>query len=125
MFETIDPQPYRFSWGEPTWTTAPSYDNALAEFLGDLACRRDIPEEQTISLAQRALVREITIRSSASEPDSVKLAHSWSKLFAIRVTGPNCPPAKGLPENMWRQLVEIAAWSDLPEPPEAIAPGSR
>ncbi len=47
----------------------------------------------------------------------------WPKLFAARVTGPDCPPAKGLPEDMRRQLEQLAARSGPSKAAEATAPG--
>ena len=97
MFELGDPEPEPFNWGRPNWATEEAYDEDLATFLGDLACGRDVPEAQTQGLARRALTQLL------AEPDRL-----WPRLFAARLIGPDCPPAKGLPEDMRRQLEELA-----------------
>jgi hypothetical protein len=117
MFEPGDPQPQTFTWGRPTWDTGPAYDEDLAAFLGDLACGRDAPEAQIRGLVRRALEPA----RPQGEPDRV-----WPRLFAARVIGADCPPAEGLPENLRRQLEELAARGDpaaaLPEtaPPDPV-----
>jgi hypothetical protein len=113
MFNAGDPKPERLPWGPPKWTREQTYDEDLAKFLGDLACGGDVPEAQTRGLASRAL-----------DPASDASSRLWPKLFASRVTGPDCLPAKGLPEDMRRMLERLAARSGPSKAPEASAPGS-
>jgi hypothetical protein len=113
MFNTGDPKPEPFRWGIPKWTEQ-TYNEALAKFLGDLACSSDAPEAQTRGLATRASV------VSANEHAAL-----WPELFAARVLGPDCPPAKGLSDYQREQLEEIAAKSVPTKAPEATAPGPR
>jgi hypothetical protein len=115
MFEPGDPQPERFAWGRPNWDTERAYDQDLAAFLGDLVCGRDAPEAQIRGLARRALEPP---RPQEGGPDRL-----WPRLFAARVIGPDCPPAEGLPDNVRRQLAELAAQGDAAAaPPEASTP---
>jgi uncharacterized protein YjbI with pentapeptide repeats len=104
MFETGDPRPEPFTWGRPNWDTEQAYDEDLAAFLGDLACGRDAPAAQTHGLARRALE---PARPEGGEPDRL-----WPRLFAARVVGPACPPAEMLPDDMRRQLEQLAAQGD-------------
>jgi uncharacterized protein YjbI with pentapeptide repeats len=97
MFDAVDPEPEPFSWGPRKWVTEQAYDEELADFVGDLGCGGDVPEAQTRGLASRAL---------ATSADPVR---PWPKLFAARVIGPDCPPAERLPEDMRRQLEQLAA----------------
>jgi hypothetical protein len=113
MFDAGDPNPEPFPWGKPTWTEQ-TYDETLAKFLGDLACSRNAPEAQIRGIAYRALYFLVPW------VDSDRL---WRKLFAARVLGPDCPPAKGLREETHRQLEQLAAQSALSKTPEATAPG--
>ena len=85
MFSAGDPDPEPFNWGSSKLTTERTYDEALAKFLGDLACSRDAPEAQVRGLARRALE---AARLQDGEPDRV-----WPRLFAARVIGADCPPA--------------------------------
>jgi uncharacterized protein YjbI with pentapeptide repeats len=101
MFETGDPKPEPFQWGDRRWTTAPAYDEDLGKFLGELACAPEVAEAQIRGLARRALT------PARPEPDRL-----WPKLFAARVTGADCPPAETLPGNMRHQLEELAAQGD-------------
>jgi hypothetical protein len=107
MFEPGDPEPEPLDWGPPKWPTEQAYDEDLAKFLGDLACGRDVSEAQTRGLARRALVTAGFDKSIKGEPDRV-----WLWLFAARLIGPDCPPAKGLPEDMRHQLEQLAAKAD-------------
>ena len=103
-----------FRWGQPNWVTEQAYDADLATFLGDLACASDVPEAQTRSLARRALA------TPAFEPERV-----WPPLFAKQVTGPDCPPAKALPEDTRRQLEQLAGRDDAAvAPPQTSLPAS-
>jgi hypothetical protein len=107
MFEERDPEPDPFDWGPLKWGTPEEYDMVLAYFLGDLACGRDVTEAQTRGLVRRAL-------TTSDVPQRI-----WTRLFAARVTGPNCPPAAGLPEGVRRDLEQIAI--QLKEEPVADA----
>jgi uncharacterized protein YjbI with pentapeptide repeats len=100
MFEPSDPEPEPFSWGRPMWATEHAYDQDLAKFVGDPACGTEVPEPQTRGLARRAI-------ATSSEADRL-----WPRLFAARLIGPRCPPAKRLPDYMRRQLEELAAQGD-------------
>jgi uncharacterized protein YjbI with pentapeptide repeats len=104
MFETSDPQPEPFEWGDRKWTTERAYDEDLGAFLGDLACGGDAAEAQIRGLARRALE---PARPEEGEPERL-----WPRLFAALVIGADCPPAKGLPDNMRRQLEELATQGD-------------
>jgi hypothetical protein len=108
MFETGDPQPEPFAWGEPKWATERAYDEDLAAFLGDLACGRDVTDAQTRGLVRRAL--EPAQQEGAP-------ARVWPRLFAARLIGTDCPPGEGLPGDMRRRLEELAAQADA-----AVAP---
>jgi uncharacterized protein YjbI with pentapeptide repeats len=100
MFSAGDPEFEPFRWGQPSWVTEEAYDTNLATLLGRLACAAYVPEAQTRGLATRAL-------------------WDYERLYARRLTarliGPDCPPAKSLPDDMRRRLQELAA------PPEAAA----
>jgi hypothetical protein len=63
-------------------------------FFGNLACPSDLPGAQTRGIARRAIL------------DSDRL-FAWR--LAARLSGPDCPPAKGLPEDTRRQLEQLAA----------------
>ena len=99
MFEPGDPEPEPFDWGPRKWATEEAYDEDLAKFLGDLACGSDVPEAQTRGLARRAL----DLRTSG------RVRPPLAQALAARLIGPDCPPAKGLPDDMRRQLEELAA----------------
>jgi uncharacterized protein YjbI with pentapeptide repeats len=103
-----DPVPLPFPWGRAKWFSEHEYDRDLAEFLGDLACGRDVPEAQTRGLANRAVW-------IGRAPDRL-----WPRIFAARVTGPDCPPAAGLPEDMRRNLEELAAQLEEESPTVAV-----
>jgi hypothetical protein len=113
MFEAGDPEPEPFAWGERRWATERAYDEDLAAFLGDLACGRDAPETQLHGLARRALEPA----RPQGGPERV-----WPRLFAARIVGADCPPAEGLPENLRRQLQELAARSDQAAALQETAP---
>jgi hypothetical protein len=115
MFETGDPQPEPFTWGRPNWNTERAYDRDLAAFLGDLACSRDAPEAQTRGLARRAL-------EPAGKGEHDRL---WPKLFAARVIGPDCSPAEGLPDDVRRQLEQLAAQTDAAAASPEVSPPDR
>jgi uncharacterized protein YjbI with pentapeptide repeats len=85
MFNAGDPKPEPFPWGKPTWTEQ-TYDEALAKFLGELACGSEVSEAQTRGLAWRALELNSPF-SFGNEPGRL-----WPKLFAATVLGPDCPP---------------------------------
>ena len=99
MFEPGDPEPEPYEWGPRKWATEQAYDEDLAKFLGDLACGREVPEAQTRGLARRALA------GGNGLIDSPLLGER----LAARLTGPDCPPAKGLPDDLRRQLEQLAA----------------
>jgi uncharacterized protein YjbI with pentapeptide repeats len=101
MFETSDPEPEPFAWGEPRWATGRAYDEDLAAFLGELACGGEVAQAQTRGLARRAL-------EPARPPDGAP-ERLWPRLFAARVIGADCPPAERLPGDMRRRLDELAA----------------
>jgi hypothetical protein len=111
MFEAGDPEPEPFDWGPERWGTEQAYDDVLANFLGDLACGPYIPEAQTLGLARRALA---TARAEDGWSDRV-----WPRLFAVRLLRADCPPAKGVPDDMRNGLEELLARGDataaLPE----------
>jgi hypothetical protein len=94
MFDRNDPRPEPFHWGRPNWATEEAYDQDLATFFGNLACPSDLPGAQTRGIARRAIL------------DSDRL-FGWR--LAARLSGPDCPPAKGLPEDTRRQLEQLAA----------------
>jgi uncharacterized protein YjbI with pentapeptide repeats len=94
MFDQSDPAPEPFEWGTPSWATQNAYDKDLATFLGDLACASDVDEALTRGLARRAIYSEDRM---------------WRTLFAARLIGPDCPPAKGLPDRMRSELEALAA----------------
>jgi uncharacterized protein YjbI with pentapeptide repeats len=94
MFNASDPTPEPLVWGSPKWATEMAYDEDLAGFLADLACERDVPEAQTWNLARRALHW-----SNRDRPFATRLA--------ARIAGPDCPPAKELPEDLRRQLNQL------------------
>ena len=73
-----------------------AYDEDLATYLGDLACASDVPEAQTRGLARRAL-------------DDANRARLFAQRLAARLIGSDCPPAKGLADDMRRQLEQLAA----------------
>jgi hypothetical protein len=103
MFSAGDPEPDPFDWGRPNWATEQAYDEDLAALLGVLACASNVPEAQTQGLARRALD---------------------NRPFAARLIGPDCPPAKGLPEDTRRQLELLAGRGDTSTAaPEAPPPG--
>jgi uncharacterized protein YjbI with pentapeptide repeats len=104
MFDRNDPRPEPFDWARPKWTTENAYDEDLATFLGDLACASDAPEASTQGLARRALD---DTTDYVRETDRM-----WRKLFATRLVGPDCPPAKRLPDDMRRKLEALAARHD-------------
>jgi uncharacterized protein YjbI with pentapeptide repeats len=104
MFETGDPKPEPFAWGRPNWHTERAYDEDLAAFLGDLACSGGVPQAQIRGLARRAL--------QPARPQEGGHNRLWPKLFAARVIGPDCSPAEGLPDDMRRQLEQLAAQAD-------------
>jgi uncharacterized protein YjbI with pentapeptide repeats len=111
IFSAGYPFPAPADWGRHNWATEEAYDEDLATFLGDLACGRDVPEAQAQGLARRALL------TFDFEPKRV-----WPALFAKQVTGPNCPPAKGLAEDMRRQLEQLAAQGDAAAASPQAAP---
>jgi uncharacterized protein YjbI with pentapeptide repeats len=118
MFETGDPRAEPFAWGRRKWDDEQAYDEDLAAFLGDLACGSDAPAAQTRGLARRAL--ELA-RPEGGEPD-----RPWPRLFAARVVGPDCPRAEILPDDLRRQLEQLAAQGDpaiaspRPSPPDPV-----
>jgi uncharacterized protein YjbI with pentapeptide repeats len=115
MFETGDPRPEPLAWGRPRWASDQTYDQDLATFLGDLACGGDAPAAQTRGLARRALE---PARPGGGESDRL-----WPRLFAARVVGPDCPPAELLPDDMRRQLEQLAAQGGRAvDPPQAAPP---
>ena len=89
MFSAGDPEFEPFRWGQPNWVTEEAYDTDLATFLGDLACAADVPEAQTRGLAMRATWNSYRL-------------FAWR--LAARLIGPDCPPAKGLPDDMRLRL---------------------
>ncbi len=100
MFERGDPE--SFEWGPRKWATERDYDEDLAMLLAVLACGREVPQAQTRALAARA----------------VRMSHelwlvdrAWPRLFAKHLTGPG-PPAKGVREDIRRQLEQLAARGD-------------
>jgi uncharacterized protein YjbI with pentapeptide repeats len=101
MFETGDPKPEPFAWGERKWTTERAYDEDLGKLLGELACGPDVAEAQIRGLVRRAFD---PARPQESESDRL-----WPRLFAARVIGTDCPAAAGLPQDMRRRLEELAA----------------
>jgi uncharacterized protein YjbI with pentapeptide repeats len=108
MFSAGHPEFEPFRWGQPSWVTEEAYETALATFLGDLACAADVPEAQTRGLAQRAI-------------NNSDRLFAWR--LATRLIGPDCPPAKGLPEGMRRRLEELTAQAAAAAaPPEAATP---
>jgi uncharacterized protein YjbI with pentapeptide repeats len=108
----FDRPPTPDSWGNPKWATEQAYDKDLAGFLGVLACGGNVPEAQARGLARRALDHDNRDRLFAA-------------LLAAHLTGSDCPPAKGLPDDMRRQLEQLAGKSGPSKAPEAIAPGPR
>jgi uncharacterized protein YjbI with pentapeptide repeats len=117
MVSAGDPDPEPFDWGRSRWTTELGYDNDLAWVLGELACGRDVPEAQIRGLARRAQGTKETFGPIESEPD-----RAWPRLFAARLSGPDCPPAKGLPEDTRRQLEQLAARGDKSTAAPAASP---
>lgn len=112
MFDPTDFESEPLGWGPAKWATESAYDEDLAVFLGDLACGRDVVEAQTRGLADRAL-----------ETGGAETSRVWPVLFAARVIGTNCPPAKGLHEDMRRQLEQLAVRGDATAAPaEAAGP---
>ena len=116
MFETGDPQPEPFEWGERKWATERAYDEDLASFLGELACGRDVPKRRP----EASPGARSNLRGHGGRADRL-----WPRLFAARVIGPDCPPAKGLPEDMRRQLEELAAQGDAAAAPPGLPARSR
>ncbi len=125
MFAPGDPKPQPFDWGPGKWSTEQAYDEDLATLFGNLACGghsvfwydvaglnvAHMPEAQAQGLAHRALVTSHSIDGAG---------RVWPGLFAKYVTGDGCPPGKGLPEEMRRQLEELATRD---ETTAAKAPG--
>ena len=121
IFDQNDPEPKPFECGPPRWATEQAYDVELAKSLGELACVPNVPEAQTGGLARRALEatmepmngrehmvgRLLGLERPSDDPDRL-----WRRLFAARVIGPDCPPAKGLPDDMRHQLEQLAAQGD-------------
>jgi uncharacterized protein YjbI with pentapeptide repeats len=115
MFDQGDPKPEPFLWGPPKWETERAYDQDLARFLGDLACATDAPEAQIHGLVRRA--RDVA-EPLLGEPDRL-----WPRLFAARLTGAGCPQGEALPDDMRRELEQLADRSDTsPVAPEASPP---
>ena len=101
MFETGDPQPEPFAWGEREWTTERAYDEDLGKLLGELACGPEVAEAQIRGLVRRAL--------GPARPQEGESDRLWPRFFAARVIAADCAPAEGLPGNMRHQLEELAA----------------
>jgi hypothetical protein len=114
MFDSGDPQPEPLAWGVARWATERAYGEDLAVLLGDLACGRDVAEAATRGLARRAF--------EAARLEEGAPGRAWPAPFAARLIGADCPPAAGLPDNMRRQLAELAAQSAAAAPPEASPP---
>jgi uncharacterized protein YjbI with pentapeptide repeats len=85
-----------------TWATEKAYDEDLARFLGDLACGTEAPEARTLGLARRAILTNFGSFGLEAEPERL-----WLRQLAQRIIGPDCPPAKGLPNDMRRQLEQL------------------
>ena len=116
MFQFGDPAPEPFSWGQRKWVTEVAYDRDLAEFLVALACRRD--ETPGLSIGHDAQTQGLALRAIQAEPGRV-----WPALFAKKITGRDCPPAKGLPDDVRHQLEELAAQPNAAAaPPQAPSP---
>lgn len=96
MFDLDDPLPRRLGWGERPWKTVEEYDKDLAAFLGNLACGTTPPVAH--GLALRALVTD------PNEPD-----RRFPARLAARLTGDDCPPAAGLPDDLRKELEKLAA----------------
>ena len=111
MFETGDPQPEPFAWGDRQWTTEPAYDEELGKLLGELACGPDVAAAQIRGLVRRALG---PARPQEGAPDRL-----WPRVFAARVIAADCAPAEGLPGNMRHQLEELAAQGSAAVAPRA------
>ena len=101
MFEAGDPKPEPFDWGPRKWATEEAYDEDLAAFLGDLACGRDVPEAQTRASPARS-------RTCAPRDGEGPIASGLSSSPRAS-SAADCPPAKGLPDDMRRKLEELAA----------------
>jgi hypothetical protein len=104
MFDRDDPKPEPFDWGPSRWITERAYDEQLAQFLGFLACDPNITEGHTLGLARRARAASGILGSLAEERRRL-----WPSLFAARLIGRDCPPAKGLLEDMRHDLEQLAA----------------
>ena len=101
MFEPGDPEPEPYEWGPRKWATEQAYDEDLAKFLGDLFACREVPEAELRELAEArtrgAALRAFSISGLAGER------------LAARLTGPDCPQAKGLPDDLRSRLEQLAA----------------
>jgi uncharacterized protein YjbI with pentapeptide repeats len=94
MFESDGPHQQQFGWGPPRWGTEAAYDEALADFLGELACG----DTATVHVAQ-GLTRR-------ARWDRERL---YARRLAGRLLGDDCPPAADLPDELRHQLEELAA----------------
>ena len=94
MFEPQDPLPQVLGWGARIWATDDAYDQDLAWFLGELACRGGEATPSIRGLAARAL-------------------DDWDRLYAQRfaahLTGDDCPPATELQNDVRSSLEQLAA----------------
>jgi hypothetical protein len=95
MFALNDPLPQRLGWGPPKWATEDAYDEDLAKYLGELACKDD-----TAYVAQGMARRASALRNRH---------RLHAKLLAARLVGGDCPPAAGLPNDLRVDLRSIAA----------------
>ena len=92
----------RFLGGRPVGQKNKAYDETLAKFLAISPAATTFPKPRPAASPRAPW----PLRAHCVGPNRL-----WPKLFAARVTGPDCSPAKALPDDMRRQLEQLAAQS--------------
>lgn len=125
MFDPEDPNPEPFNWGQRKWSDE-AYQTRLADLMTELACSPKVPVAQIRGIARRALDTAYPSGATGgleSIPLLFRRDRWWTVLLAERVTT-GCPPARGLTEEMLRELEVLAAnaallkmWEAFPTDP--------
>ena len=103
MFDAHDVVPQQLGWGARVWATVEDYDEDLASFLGELACGDNATVDMAHGLARRVLQeQEASWWLDAAE-------RVYARRLAARLSGDDCAPAEGLPEEVQKRLQELAA----------------